>query len=76
MSAIALAQTAIAGQTATQNALVAPSGSVAGVTAGLDPTVIASNLTSQASAFGQLAQLSQLSALVGRMGKNVMNAGS
>jgi hypothetical protein len=76
MSAVGLAQTAIAGQTDIQNAVVAASGNVAGVVAGLDPATIASNLTSQASAFSQLGQLYQLKALVGRMGVNISNAGS
>lgn len=76
MSAIGQAKAVITGQTDTQNLVVAAAGSVAGATAGQDPVVIASNLTNQASAFGQLAQLYQLKALVGRMGVNIMNAGS
>jgi hypothetical protein len=74
-SAIGVAQAAIAGQTATQNALVAPSGSVAGAVAGDDPADIATNLTGQAGAFQQLGVLYQAKALLGRISTNIMNAG-
>ena len=76
MSAVGLAQTVIAGQTDTQNTIVAASGSVVGAVAGQDPASIASSLTAQSSAFNQLGMLYQLKALVGRMGINVMNAGA
>ena len=75
-SAIGLAQSALASQTATQNTIVTASGNVAGVVAGGSPTSIASSLSSQSSAFQQLGQLYQAKALLGRIGTNILNAGS
>ena len=52
MGAIGLAQTAIAGQTATQNAIVAPSErTVAGVVAGQNPQALAASLSGAGSGF-------------------------
>ena len=75
-SAIGFAQTAVAGQTATQNALVVANGNVAGVVAGQPPAALAASLSDQASAFQQLGQLYQAKALLGTMGTNILNAGS
>lgn len=75
-SAIAAASSLVAGQQTAQNGVVAASGSVAGVVAGLSPQTIAATLTGQSNAFAQLGQLYQLQALLGRTAVNVANAGS
>jgi hypothetical protein len=74
--AIQGAQSSITASAAVQNAVVAPTGSVAGMTAGTSPAVLAATLTGQASAFSELGQLYQLQALMGRTAVNVANAGS
>jgi len=75
-TSINVAQSTIVGRQATNNALVAPTGSVAGVVAGGQPATLAANLSGQASAFAELGQLYQLQALLGRASVNVVNAGS
>jgi hypothetical protein len=75
-SSIQVAQTAVTGSQVTNNALVVPTGSVAGVVAGGPPAALAASLSGQADAFSELAQLYQLSALLGRASINVTNAGS
>jgi hypothetical protein len=74
--AITLAMSAVENSITSNNANVAPSGSVAGVVAGGDPASLASSLSSQAQSFTALGQLYQIQPALQRMFVNVGNGGS
>jgi hypothetical protein len=75
MSSIGTAQTATSSAITTTTGSLNTTGSVAGVTAGGVASAMASNLTSQTGAFGQLNLLYQLQGNLGRMATNTGNAG-
>lgn len=75
-SSITGAQTATNSAIATSTSSINTTGSVGGVTAGAAPASIASNLTTQASAYSTLSNLYPLSSTLGRMATNTSNAGN
>jgi hypothetical protein len=75
-SSIQTALGVVNSQQVVQNGAVASSGSVMGMTGGLQPQALAAQLSGQSAAFGQLGQLYQLQSLLGRTSVNVANAGS
>lgn len=75
-SGLQTALAAVNGQANAQNGIVASTGTVAGMAAGVAPQTLAAGLTAQSGAFQQLGQLSQLQSLLGRTSLNVQNAGS
>lgn len=75
-SSIGVAQAATNSAISTSNSSITTTGSVGGVTAGAPPASIASNLTTQASAYGTLSTLYPLASTLGRMATNVSNAGN
>jgi hypothetical protein len=73
---LAQTQTAVGTQIASQNDVVAASGTVAGVVSGGNPATLAATLSAQSAAFSQLGQLYQLQSVLGRAAVNITNAGS
>ncbi|HZT82085.1 MAG TPA: hypothetical protein VFA26_17795 [Gemmataceae bacterium] len=75
-SSISVAQAATSDGITAVGSAITTTGSVAGVTAGGAPAAMASGLSGQSSAFGQLNLLYQLKSTLSRMSVNTSNAGS